>query len=84
MANADFRERPAGEEGRGRDDEVWTYNPDASEKLAPGMTLVVLGSAEQVSELLELRLLPLGPVEDEPWERVAERIAPATELDPVR
>jgi voltage-gated potassium channel len=36
---------------RGRDDEVWTYNPDASEKLAPGMTLVVLGSPEQVAQL---------------------------------
>jgi voltage-gated potassium channel len=36
---------------RGRDAAVWTYNPDASEKLAPGMTLVVLGSAEQVSQL---------------------------------
>ena len=36
---------------RAKDDEVWTYNPDASEKLAPGMTLVVLGSAEQVAEL---------------------------------
>jgi voltage-gated potassium channel len=30
---------------------VWTYNPDASEKIGPGMTLVVLGSAEQVSAL---------------------------------
>ena len=29
----------------------WTYNPDASEKIGPGMTLVVLGSAEQVAEL---------------------------------
>ena len=36
---------------RGKDAAVWTYNPDASEKLAPGMTLVVLGSAEQVSQL---------------------------------
>jgi voltage-gated potassium channel len=36
---------------RGKDDEAWTYNPDASEKLAPGMTLVVLGSTEQVGEL---------------------------------
>ena len=36
---------------RAKDDDVWRYNPDASEKLAPGMTLVVLGSAEQVSEL---------------------------------
>ncbi len=36
---------------RGKDDTVWTYNPDAAEKLAPGMTLVVLGSADQVAEL---------------------------------
>jgi len=36
---------------RGKDATVWTYNPDASEKLTPGMTLVVLGSAEQVSQL---------------------------------
>ena len=36
---------------RGKDAQVWTYNPDASERLAPGMTLVVLGSAEQVSQL---------------------------------
>jgi voltage-gated potassium channel len=36
---------------RGEDDAVWTYNPDASEKLSPGMTLVVLGSSEQVAEL---------------------------------
>jgi voltage-gated potassium channel len=36
---------------RGKDAAVWTYNPDASEKLSPGMTLVVLGSAEQVSQL---------------------------------
>ena len=36
---------------RGRDDAGWTYNPDASEKLASGMTLVVLGSTEQVAEL---------------------------------
>jgi len=32
-------------------DGTWTYNPDASEKLGPGMTLVVLGSAEQVTAL---------------------------------
>jgi voltage-gated potassium channel len=32
-------------------DGSWTYNPDASEKLGPGMTLVVLGSAEQVAKL---------------------------------
>ncbi len=36
---------------RGKDATVWTYNPDASEKLSPGMTLVVLGSAEQVNKL---------------------------------
>ncbi|MBV8763192.1 MAG: potassium channel protein [Deltaproteobacteria bacterium] len=36
---------------RGKDAPVWSYNPDASERLAPGMTLVVLGSAEQVSQL---------------------------------
>lgn len=29
----------------------WTYNPDASEKIGPGMTLVVLGSPEQVHAL---------------------------------
>lgn len=32
-------------------DTVWTYNPDASETIGPGVTLVVLGSAEQVAEL---------------------------------
>ena len=31
--------------------DTWTYNPDASEKIGPGMTLVVLGSSEQVAEL---------------------------------
>jgi voltage-gated potassium channel len=36
---------------RDKDASVWTYNPDASERLAPGMTLVVLGSPEQVSQL---------------------------------
>ena len=36
---------------RGKDASAWTYNPDASEKLSPGMTLVVLGSIEQVSQL---------------------------------
>ncbi len=36
---------------RARDDQLWTYNPDANEKLGPGMTLVVLGSAEQVAKL---------------------------------
>jgi voltage-gated potassium channel len=36
---------------RGRDDQSWTYNPDANEPLGPGMTLVVLGSAEQVLAL---------------------------------
>jgi voltage-gated potassium channel len=39
---------------RGKDDGLWTYNPDAGEPLAPGMTLVVLGSAEQVSELRDV------------------------------
>jgi voltage-gated potassium channel len=34
-----------------KDDPMWTYNPDASEKISPGMTLVVLGSAEQVAAL---------------------------------
>jgi voltage-gated potassium channel len=36
---------------RRKDDGQWTYNPDAGEALEPGMTLVVLGSAEQVAEL---------------------------------
>lgn len=36
---------------RGRDQQTWVYNPDASERLDIGMTLVVLGSAEQVAEL---------------------------------
>jgi voltage-gated potassium channel len=36
---------------RAGDKAEWTYNPDASEKLVPGMTLVVLGSAEQVAAL---------------------------------
>lgn len=31
----------------------WVYNPDAAEKIGPGMTLVVLGSPEQVSQLKE-------------------------------
>jgi voltage-gated potassium channel len=31
--------------------EAWTYNPDAAETIGPGMTLVVLGSAEQVRQL---------------------------------
>ena len=35
---------------RGKDSS-WIYNPDPGEKLAPGMTLVVLGSMEQVAEL---------------------------------
>jgi len=34
-------------------DGTWTYNPDASEKLGAGMTLVVLGSSEQVAALRE-------------------------------
>ena len=36
---------------RNSDNTSWTYNPDASEKIGPGMTLVVLGSPEQVSAL---------------------------------
>jgi voltage-gated potassium channel len=36
---------------RAGDKDEWTYNPDASEKLSAGMTLVVLGSAEQVAAL---------------------------------
>jgi len=33
------------------DSKEWTYNPDPGEPLAPGMTLVVLGSADQVAQL---------------------------------
>jgi voltage-gated potassium channel len=36
---------------RGRDDAVWTYNPDANMAIAAGTTLVVLGSADQVVAL---------------------------------
>jgi voltage-gated potassium channel len=36
---------------RARDNQSWVYNPDPGEKLEPGMTLVVLGSTEQVAEL---------------------------------
>jgi voltage-gated potassium channel len=36
---------------RAKEDQAWIYNPDASEKLAAGMTLVVLGSTDQVTEL---------------------------------
>ncbi|HWU86190.1 MAG TPA: potassium channel protein [Kofleriaceae bacterium] len=36
---------------RSADNSSWTYNPDPGELLAPGMTLVVLGSSEQVAEL---------------------------------
>ena len=36
---------------RATDQQSWVYNPDANEKLGPGMTLVVLGSAAQVAEL---------------------------------
>lgn len=32
-------------------DSAWNYNPDASDPIGPGTTLVVLGSAEQVAEL---------------------------------
>ena len=33
------------------DSEPWTYNPDADVKIGPGVTLVVLGSSDQVSAL---------------------------------
>lgn len=33
------------------DTSAWTYNPDANVAIGPGMTLVVLGSAEQVAKL---------------------------------
>lgn len=36
---------------RAKDEQEWTYNPDASERLSAGMTLVVLGSVEQVTAL---------------------------------
>ena len=36
---------------RSADHSSWIYNPDPGEKLAAGMTLVVLGSTEQVAEL---------------------------------
>jgi len=36
---------------RSADNSSWTYNPDPEQKIAPGMTLVVLGSTEQVAEL---------------------------------
>jgi uncharacterized protein with PhoU and TrkA domain len=36
---------------RNSDNTSWTYNPDAGVKLGPGMTLVVLGSPEQVEKL---------------------------------
>ncbi|HEU0037459.1 MAG TPA: potassium channel protein [Kofleriaceae bacterium] len=36
---------------RSKESESWTYNPEAGEKIGPGMTLVVLGSPEQVSKL---------------------------------
>jgi voltage-gated potassium channel len=36
---------------RASDNQSWVYNPDANEPIGPGMTLVVLGSAEQVIEL---------------------------------
>jgi voltage-gated potassium channel len=39
---------------RASDNLSWVYNPDADEKLGPGMTLVVLGSSEQVAELRHL------------------------------
>jgi uncharacterized protein with PhoU and TrkA domain len=39
---------------RATDNQSWVYNADADEKLGAGMTLVVLGSAEQVAELRRL------------------------------
>ncbi|HET7503461.1 MAG TPA: TrkA family potassium uptake protein, partial [Kofleriaceae bacterium] len=39
---------------RASDNQSWVYNPDANEQLGAGMTLVVLGSAEQVAELRRL------------------------------
>ncbi len=36
---------------RNTDNTSWTYNPDAGEKIGPGMTLVLLGSPEQVAAL---------------------------------
>jgi voltage-gated potassium channel len=39
---------------RASDNQSWTYNPDADEQLGAGMTLVVLGSPEQVTELRRL------------------------------
>jgi len=36
---------------RPKETQAWTYNPDAAEKLEPGMTLVVLGSPEQAAKL---------------------------------
>jgi len=39
---------------RATDNQSWVYNPDDDEQLGTGMTLVVLGSAEQVAELRRL------------------------------
>jgi voltage-gated potassium channel len=36
---------------RASDNQSWVYNPDANEKLGSGMTLVVLGSTDQVAQL---------------------------------
>jgi voltage-gated potassium channel len=36
---------------RASDNQSWVYNPGSDEAIGPGMTLVVLGSAEQVAEL---------------------------------
>ena len=36
---------------RAPDQDTWQYNPDADAKIGPGTTLVVLGSAEQVTRL---------------------------------
>jgi voltage-gated potassium channel len=39
----------------------WCYNPDPSEALGPGMTLVVLGSPDQVAELRRQAGVPRLP-----------------------
>lgn len=36
---------------RAAETDPWTYNPDAGEAIAPGMTLVVLGSPDQLAKL---------------------------------
>src|SRR5512134_1951204 len=39
--------------------------------------------AQAVPEPFEGLLFLVGPCEDEPWQRVAEAVSPATELDPI-